>query len=329
MLPTIKLKTNQTDEFNARKRAPITIQYNKQMGSNPRMPVAAILQQVLKRAQSDGSYLFRPHQGSRPDATTWSIYILSHAGIEADAFLSARNYLAHFQLEDGRVCINLDHPEAYWPTPLAILAWEGSVSHDQHRNQARRFLLSTSGQHWERNPAHPYKHDPSIKGWPWIDQTHSWVESTAMSMIALHSTGDSNHQRLEESTNMLLDRQLSHGGWNYGNTEVFGKELRPAPEDTGAALSALAGRVPESAVHLSISYLLSRIRHLRTPISLGWSLLGLNAWGRQPNESEYWVQETFSRESDFGVYDTPSLCLLMAPLIAPRGLKELSSAQPA
>ena len=42
---------------------------------------------------------------------------------------------------------------------------------------------------------------------------------------------------------MMLDRQLPHGGWNYGNTYVFGRELRPMPESTGAALTGLAGQV--------------------------------------------------------------------------------------
>ena len=225
------------------------------------------------------------------------------------------------------MCLDVQHPDAFWLTPLAILAWEGSAAHDTHRQQARRFLLRTSGEHWEKNSAHPFAHDPSLKGWPWIEQTHSWVESTAMSMIALETTGDYTHPRLEESTRMLLDRQLPHGGWNYGNTLVFGQELRPSPEDTGAALSALAGRISESAVKHSIAYLVSQVPHLRTPIALGWSLLGLNAWGRQGNESEDWVRETFSRDAEFGGYDTPSLCLLIAPLIAPRGLKELGSAQ--
>ena len=294
---------------------------------NSPLCVNDIFQELATRIQSDGSYRFRPNRRSRPDATAWCINILNHSGLEAGALHSSRDYLANYQLEDGRVCIDVQHPNAFWLTPLAILAWEGSAAHDRHRQQARRFLLRTSGVHWEKIPAQPYQHDPALKGWPWIDHTHSWVESTAMSMIALHSTGDSNHARLEESTRMLLDRQLPHGGWNYGNTLVFGQELRPSPDDTGAALSALAGRISESDIEKSLTYLGSQVPHLRTPIALGWSLLGLNAWGRQPSEGEFWVKETFSRGSDFGGYDTPSLCLLLAPLIATRGLKELRSTQ--
>ena len=144
-------------------------------------------------------------------------------------------------------------------------------------------------------------------------------------MIALHRAGHGNHPRIEEATHMLLDRQLPHGGWNYGNTSVFDQELHPSPEDTGAALSALSGRVPESRIKKSLDYLLSKSPRLRTPIALGWCLLGLNAWGKGPRQTKQWIEETFNREKRFGSYDTASLCLLLAPLIAPNGLQKLSS----
>ena len=139
-------------------------------------------------------------------------------------------------------------------------------------------MLDSSGEHWTKQPDSPLKHDTAIRGWSWIDHTHSWVETTSIAMIALHYAGHTHHPRLGEATKLLLNRQLPHGGWNYGNTEVFGQELRPSPEDTGAALSALTGRVSETQISKSLEYLSREVRIVRTPISLGWSLLGLNAW---------------------------------------------------
>ena len=148
-----------------------------------------------------------------------------------------------------------------------------------------------------------------------------------MAMTALQNTGYSDHPRLREATTMLLDRQLPHGGWNYGNTTVFGQELKPSPEDTGAALSALAGRVSKSDISQSLEFLHTEFTRLMTPIALGWSLLGLNAWDETPSDAKERIHHTHDRGKRFGGFDTPSLCLLLAPLIAPHGLNNLFTAQ--
>jgi hypothetical protein len=67
-------------------------------------------------------------------------------------------------------------------------------------------------------------------------------------VIALKATGHLQHDRVREGIRMMLDRQLPHGGWNYGNSVVFGRELRPMPESTGAALTGLAGQVEVEVV---------------------------------------------------------------------------------
>ena len=148
-----------------------------------------------------------------------------------------------------------------------------------------------------------------------------------MAMTALHNVGLSGHPRLIEASKMILDRQLPHGGWNYGNTLVFGQELRPSPEDTGVALSALSGRIEKLDIAKSLNFLHSEYTRLRTPIALGWSLLGLNAWNETPPDASTRIHETWIRGQRFGGYDTPSLCLLLAPLIAPFGLNKLITAE--
>jgi hypothetical protein len=282
-----------------------------------------LLNDLLARLHPSGGIQFTPSREDRPDATAWGTIILSHFKHEARVVERSRNYLTRYQMVDGRVIFSADHPESFWPTPLSILAWENSKPHKAHQEKAIQFLLNSSGEHWEKISESPLSHDPSLRGWPWIDHTHSWVESTAMAMTALHNAGFSDHPRLIEATNMLLDRQLPHGGWNYGNTMVFGQELKPSPEDTGAALSALAGRVSQSHIAKSLEFLHSEFKRLRTPIALGWNLLGLNAWNETPPHAKARIHETWKRGKRFGGFDTPSLCLLLAPLIAPHGLNNL------
>jgi hypothetical protein len=122
---------------------------------------------------------------------------------------------------------------------------------------------------------------------------------------------------------MLMDRQLPKGGWNYGNTSVYGLELYPQMENTGLALSALPGYAPKKNVQPSLDYLGSAIRKVRTPLSLGWGLLGLGAWGDRPAHSRAWVMESLKRQEKHGSYDTTLLSLLSLAFLARGGLAEM------
>ena len=110
---------------------------------------------------------------------------------------------------------------------------------------------------------------------------------------------------------MILDRQLPHGGWNYGNTLVFGRELHPMPENTGAALAGLAGQVEQGTVARSLHYLQGEVDRLCTPVSLGWALLGLAAWDLWPSNGMALVERCLANQSRYGEYDTSALCLLL------------------
>ena len=250
------------------------------------------------------------------DSTAWGVLALRASGGMHDAIEQLCTILVREQEGDGRVCMNRAHPGSYWPTPLAVLAWQGSVASQVPQSRAVHFLLSTTGVHFPKSPTEPSAHDPNIKGWPWIEDTHSWVEPTALCVMALRAAGQGQHDRVLEALRMILDRQLPHGGWNVGNTLVFGRELYPMPETTGAALVALAGEVDGSQVARSIDYLQGEVDRLRTPISLGWSLLGLSAWDRSPANGLALVERCLGSQGRYGGYDTSSLCLLALGALA-------------
>jgi hypothetical protein len=92
------------------------------------------------------------------------------------------------------------------------------------------------------------------------------------------------------------------------------------PETTGVALSALAGRVPRKTVEGSLAYLTSQVEHLRTPFSLGWSLLGLGAWDERPNRAQEWIFQSLKQQGKYGIYDTTLLGLLLVAFFARGGL---------
>ena len=263
------------------------------------------------RALPEGGFSARGGEPFRSDATAWAILALSRLGAAHPLLGSARDRLTTAQDPDGRVSMSRQHQEAFWPTALSVLAWYGSQAHEPHCSRGVLFLLKTTGQHRSKNPADPVGHDPGILGWPWVDGTHSWIEPTALSVLALQMTGHGQHDRVREAIRMMLDRQLPHGGWNYGNTTVYGRELHPMPESTGAALAGLTGQVDQGTVARSLDYLQGEADRLRTPVSLGWGLLGLAAWDLWPSHGAALVERCLANQARYGEYDTSALCLLL------------------
>jgi hypothetical protein len=288
------------------------------------VPQSAITQvfrnDLTSRVLPDGGIADRPGGRFRPDATAWGILAMKAWGTSPDRLEPHQARLRDEQESDGRIAISKDHHDSYWPTALAILAWHDSPSSRKSQQAAATFLLDQTGVHYKRNTDEPAGHDTQLKGWPWVSGTHSWIEPTVASVLALRISGYGEHDRVREAIKMILDRQLPHGGWNYGNSFVFERELHPMPESTGAALAALAGTADNKTVGRSLEYLEGELDRLRTPVSLGWSLLGLSAWQRSPKHAVRLVERCLANEARYGTYETSALCLLfLAVLEGERG----------
>jgi hypothetical protein len=271
--------------------------------------LAESVQTLYGRMLPDGGFTERKGSAYRTDATAWAILALADRA-STETVHRARSRLAESQTQDGRIGISTDHPEAYWPTPLAVMAWHGSPSHLNCQERAVHFLLRTVGLHGNKSPDAPVALDPSLLGWPWIEDSFAWIETTAMALLALKITGNGEHPRAKEAGKMLMDRQLPSGGWNYGNTIVYGQELYPQIECTGIALAALSGNVEEKTIEQSLSYLKNQAGRCRTPLSLGWALLGLSAWKERPRYARAWILESLKRQRKYGAYGTTLMSLL-------------------
>ncbi len=272
--------------------------------------------ELSRRVLPEGGLADRSEGQFRVDATIWGILALDALGEDRGLLERHRARLVREQGEDGRVWLNPQHPESNWPTALAILAWQDSPASQVAQRRAVNFLLGTAGRHPSRKPDDPWAHDTALKGWPWIEDTHAWVEPTAVSVMALRVAGHAQHDRVREAIRMILDRQLPHGGWNAGNTLVFGRELHPNPEGTGAALTGIAGVVEPEKVARSLEYLHGEVDRLQTPISLGWALLGLRAWQQWPSNGRLLVERCLANQARYGEYDTSALCLLCLGALA-------------
>ncbi len=295
-----------------------------------REPMARLtIPETIRQIQlSNGGFPYQVGAEARADSTAWAVMALSNCAISEPICEQGREYLLEQQDTMGRVCISHSHPNASWPTPLAILAWHSSTNYRLSEKLASQYLLTFTGNHFPKSDPPIIGHDPSIIGWPWIEDTHSWIISTGMAILALQVVGLGAHARVKEGQAMILDRQLPHGGWNYGNTSVFGKELHPLPECTGIALQALANDTDLQYVERSLDYLLKRLPTLHTPISLGWALLGLGAWGLRPSHSEELILTSLDLQERYGPYPVPALALLLCAANASRGLRSLLERSP-
>jgi hypothetical protein len=72
----------------------------------------------------------------------------------------------------------------------------------------------------------------------------------------------------------------------------------------------LAGAVEPDAVRASLDYLRRALDSLGTPLALGWTLIGLSAWGERPADAEARIVECIERQGRFGGYATSHLSIL-------------------
>jgi len=273
------------------------------------MKISDCIKDIEARSLDGGGFAEKPQGQYRPDSTAWAILALEKAGTGASLVAGGRAALSAGRLQYGQISFP-GAPNVIWPTSLAALAWNGDPQYQEELNRANGYLLETSGRHWDRTPGEHLEHDTSIRGWPWVLDMHSFVEPTAMALLALKRTGHADHPRFLEGIRMIMDRQLPSGGWNYGNTKVYDVELLPFIDTTGIALTAVAGHASEESVKSSIDYLRAETENCRTPLSLGWALFGLGAWGIVPAESDMWIEETLARQEKLGSYGTSLLSLL-------------------
>jgi hypothetical protein len=214
------------------------------------------------------------------------------------------DWLLARQQPDGSFGVSQSLASPGWATPYAILYGRRVDRFRQARQRAVDWLLSQKGKPIPkgRGERAVIGHNTTLIGWPWIEETHSWLEPTALAILALVAEAKGNDPRVVEGFQLIEDRALPAGGWNYGNTIVFGQPLRPQPGPTGLALLALSASLfatPRPMVERGVAYLHQALPRLLAANSLGWGILGLRAWNAIPDERaiDSWLAGAYKRTS--------------------------------
>ncbi|GIW94083.1 MAG: hypothetical protein KatS3mg110_2124 [Pirellulaceae bacterium] len=251
-----------------------------------------VLADLLKQVACCGTWSYRPAGPSATEpASLAAIALLAHGQLQAAQ--KPLRFLRSMQRPDGTVPASSEAEAAPWTTAWAVLAWamaaelEPATGSDwlSPLNAAVQALMRLRGLAAPTDER-LIQHDTRLTGWSWVPGTHSWVEPTALTVLALTAAGMAGTARVQEGLQLLLDRQLSCGGWNYGNTVVLGHELRPHVQPSGMATAALvaAGNRSE-AVRRACHYLETQLTTCTGAASFSWCWLGLAAHRQDPADT--------------------------------------------
>jgi len=240
---------------------------------------------LLKRGLPGGGWSFFSSEQASLEATCLAGLALgsnSHGNA-----VSTVLFLKKSQLSDGGWPAFQGDSKAAWTTALALCTLtvlnEISVASDR----ALRWLLEERGKegHWfwrwkfktaDRN----VQFDPDKYGWPWISGSASWVIPTAFSIIAIKqftvcNRSEASEKRIHLGVDMLLDRACVDGGWNSGNSIVYGVPLRAHVDATAIALLALQDEQRSELIQRSLTWLKKESAGVYSVSSLAWCILSL------------------------------------------------------
>jgi hypothetical protein len=240
---------------------------------------------LLKRQLRSGGWSFFGNLQSSIEATSFAVLAL---GLDAeDARRLGFAHLVALQRPDGSWPAFDGDSEGGWTTALALCTLNITGDFAAAREKALRWLDAERGRegHWfwrwkfktaDRN----VRFDPDKYGWPWISGSASWVIPTAFSVIAIKqftvcNRSEASEKRIHLGVEMLLDRACVDGGWNSGNSVVYGVPLRPHVEATAIALLALQDEQRTEMIQKSLSWLRQNAAIVDSVSSISWCILSL------------------------------------------------------
>jgi hypothetical protein len=129
------------------------------------------------------------------------------------------------------------------------------------------------------------RQDNSLQGWSWTPETFSWVEPTAWCLLAVKkwartAGGSADMSRVSEAERVLINRSCVDGGWNYGNPDVLGTNLRPYVPTSAIALLAMQDRRDDPVVARSVDYLAAHALSEKSGAALSLAMIALRVYNR-------------------------------------------------
>lgn len=263
---------------------------------------------LVAAANPSGGWPYYRARSSRIEPTSWALLALSGpvrpgAAPAAPAVGSAHlEFLKSIQNGSG-LLVDPGSPVANFGwNGLALLALDGAGFGDEpFIDRLTAALVSSKGVPLENDPGLA-EQDNQLQAWSWIAGTFSWVEPTALAVLALKRRRERRPEaaltRIGEAERMLLDRVCPTGGWNYGNSSVLGQDLRAYVPTTALSLLALQDRAGEPRVEMSLDWLSRHATSERSSMALSLAAICLSVF-RLPVAGVLGTLASQEAETDF------------------------------
>lgn len=262
---------------------------------------------LIGAANPMGGWGYYRGKQSRIEPTCWAVLALGDQA-PPDRLVSAVNFLLSCRGSSGLLDEDAGQPANFAFNGLAALTLQYVAAHAVASESAQLVsaaasanrgilaaLMTHAGVTVASTPA--IRQDGSLRGWPWIDGTFSWVEPTSWVMLAMKAAAPADRPaaaaaRLDEAERVLFDRACSAGGWNYGNSAVFNQDLRPYVPTTALALMALQDRHDHPVVRASLDWLSRNQTSEPSGMALGLTAICLRIFGRSAGDVDTRLRAT-------------------------------------
>lgn len=238
------------------------------------------------RQNPDGGWGYAAGRTSLVEPTGLCAIALQARGAAAEAARGLA-FLKSCQRPSGAVGLGPRDQDGNWMAYAALLAFHAlGAAEEERRLKAWSLAFEDASARFSAEEIkvirERYRYEPTIPGWSWTPRTTAWVEPTALFIIALRHAGvPATEKRIKSGLDLLLDRRVPSGGWNFGNPYSKSFELEASPMSTALALAALgaAGATAgQAAVTAGLRFLKAALAGGVSTASLAWSLLALKSF---------------------------------------------------
>lgn len=290
--------------------------------------IEAAINLLVSAQNSDGGWGWTKGKSSTTECSSLALLALVSLNDDQQAITIRRglNWLARRQNLDGSWSLSDALRGGSWATAMAMLAMDLWPEYEPQVIRAGKWVLEQQGTKpgflanllltlsLKKNPV---VLNGDLIGWPWMAGTFSWVEPTSYFLIALKRirrrlVGTNVDERIKQGESMIYDRMCDGGGWNYGNSIVYGEKLWPYPDITAIALIALQDRHDAVENRVSFAALQNALKAMTSGLALSWSVICYDIYGHDSKNLRQLLDGGFETTGFLG--ETKSLALYVLAL---------------
>jgi hypothetical protein len=288
---------------------------------------------LLEGQNGDGGWGAVAGKKSHTEVTSLAMLALKSVSEKGDSplvgrgtvpLMRAEKWLLERQNADGSWPLNDGFKGPSWSTAAAMIALSQSAGAQERLIKAGRWALEQEGSQPGILAAlvmlvtlqkRIVRLNNELIGWSWTRGSASWVEPSSYFLIALKKLkgrlpADTLSKRIGQGESMIYDRMCPGGGWNYGNSVVYGETLTPYPDTTAVALLALQEHRERKENQLSLRALEEMAKAADSGLALGWSALAFSLYGRDGAALTKRLVERFNRTQFLGEHRPIALGIL-------------------